>query len=235
LIDDIQFIARKERTQEEFFHTFNTLYHERKQIVLTSDCPPKKIPTIAEQLRSRFEWGLIADIQPPDLETRVAILKKKADMLRMSLPDEVALYIGSKVKSNIRELEGCLSKLKAYATFHPQPVTIELARHVLRDIFEVTPKRITVELVQQAVANHYQIEVTCMTSSARSRDITLPRQIAMYLSRELTNLSLPDIGRNFGGRDHSTVLHACKKIEKNQADDDSLKTSLMQLRDLIKA
>ncbi len=235
LIDDIQFIARKERTQEEFFHTFNTLYHDHKQIVLTSDCPPKKIPTIAEQLRSRFEWGLIADIQPPDLETRIAILKKKADMQKVTLPDEVALYIASKVKSNIRELEGGLSKLKAYSTFNGKVITLELAKKVLQDMFEATPKKVTVELVQQAVANHYQVEIDSMKSHGRSRDVTLPRQIAMYLSRELTNLSLPDIGKNFGGRDHTTVLHACRKVESIQARDLTIKQSIMQIRDLIQA
>lgn len=234
LIDDIQFIARKERTQEEFFHTFNTLYHERKQIVLTSDCPPKKIPTIAEQLRSRFEWGLIADIQAPDLETRIAILKKKAETLQMLLPDEVAIFIASQVKSNIRELEGCLSKLKAYASFGHHAVTIDLAKSVLRDLFDAMPRKVTVDVVQKAVASHYQVDVESMTSKGRSRKVTLPRQIAMYLSRELTNLSLPDIGRNFGGRDHSTVLHACRKVEKIQDSDQSMKKSLMQLREMIK-
>ena len=235
LIDDIQFIARKERTQEEFFHTFNTLYHDRKQIVLTSDCPPKKIPTIAEQLRSRFEWGLIADIQPPDLETRVAILKKKAELQQVLLPDQVAIYIASKVKSNIRELEGSLSKIRAYSTFNNQIITLGLAQRVLQDMFETTPKRVTIELVQQAVANHYHVALESMKSSGRSRNVTLPRQIAMYLSRELTNLSLPDIGRNFGGRDHTTVIHACKKVESIQAHDLTIKQSIMQIRDLIQA
>jgi chromosomal replication initiator protein len=235
LIDDIQFIARKERTQEEFFHTFNTLYHERKQIVLTSDCPPKKIPTIAEQLRSRFEWGLIADIQQPDLETRIAILKKKAEFLHMPLPDEVALFIANQVKSNIRELEGCLSKLKAYTSFGHQPITLELVRSVLRDLFDAMPRPVTVAVVQQAVASHYRVDLESMTSQGRSRNVTLPRQIAMYLARELTNLSLPDIGRNFGGRDHSTVLHACRKVEKIQASDASVQNSLRQLREIIKA
>ncbi len=235
LVDDIQFIARKERTQEEFFHTFNTLYQARKQIVLTSDSPPKKIPTIAEQLRSRFEWGLIADIQPPDLETRIAILKKKADLQHIDLPDDVAIYIASKVKSNIRELEGCLSKIKAYSTFNHQTIAVELAQRVLQDIFETRPRKITVTLVQQVVANHYHVEPESMRSSARNRKVTFPRQIAMYLVRELTNLSLPDIGRNFGGRDHTTVMHACKKIERSQAQDRKFKESIMQIRELIRA
>ena len=235
LVDDIQFIARKERTQEEFFHTFNTLYQARKQIVLTSDCPPKKIPTIAEQLRSRFEWGLIADIQPPDLETRVAILQKKADIQHIILPDEVAIYIASRVKSNIRELEGSLSKMRAFSTFTRQEITLELAQKVLQDMFDTTPRKVTVELVQQVVANHYHIEPTSMKSAARSRDVTLPRQIAMYLSRELTNLSLPDIGRNFGGRDHTTVIHACKKVERSQVLDQKLRENIIQIRELIRA
>jgi chromosomal replication initiator protein len=235
LVDDIQFIARKERTQEEFFHTFNTLYQTRKQIVLTSDCPPKKIPTIAEQLRSRFEWGLIADIQPPDLETRIAILKKKADMQNIDLPDEVAIYIAGKVKSNIRELEGCLSKIRAYSLFNHQDITLELARKVLQDMFNTPSRKVTVELVQQVVASHYKVELAALKSSARSRKIALPRQIAMYLTRELTNLSLPDIGRYFGGRDHTTVIHACKKVERSQVRDLNLKENIMQIRQLIQA
>ncbi len=235
LVDDIQFIARKERTQEEFFHTFNTLYQARKQIVLTSDCPPKKIPTIAEQLRSRFECGLIADIQAPDLETRIAILKKKAEVHQIDLSDEVAIYIATKVKSNIRELEGCLSKIKAYSALNQHAITIELVQRGLRDLFDTTPKKVTIALVQEVVANHYHIEPASMRSSSRSRRVTFPRQIAMYLARELTNFSLPDIGRNFGGRNHSTVMHACKKIEKNQAHDQKLKQNIMQIRELIKA
>ncbi len=235
LVDDIQFIAGKERTQEEFFHTFNTLYHERKQIVLTSDCPPKKIATIAEQLRSRFEWGLIADIQPPDLETRIAILKNKAELQHLELPDEVAIYIAHRVKSNIRELEGSLSKIRAYSTFNQQAVTLGLAQHVLHDIFDTTPKRVTIELVQQIVANHYQIDLASMKSAIRSRNVTFPRQIAMYLSRELTGLSLPDIGKNFGGRDHTTVIHACKKVERIQTQDTAIKANIMQLREQIQA
>lgn len=233
LIDDIQFIARKERTQEEFFHTFNTLYHDRKQIVLTSDCPPKKIPTIAEQLRSRFEWGLIADIQQPDLETRVAILKKKAENHRIHLPDDIALYIATQVKTSIRELEGCLSKFNAYTSLNGQAPTLESTRNMLHDVFDATPKKITIELVQQAVARHYQVALDALKAHGRSREVSLPRQVAMYLSRELTNLSLPDIGRSFGGRDHTTVLYACKQIEKLQANDAAVKKSVMQLRNLI--
>ncbi len=236
LVDDIQFIARKERTQEEFFHTFNTLYQAGKQIVLTSDCPPKKIPTIAEQLRSRFEWGLIADIQAPDLETRIAILRKKSDMQGIDLPDDVAIYIASNVRSNIRELEGCLSKIRAYATLHNYSISVALAQKVLTDLFDAPiNRRVTLEMIQQVVARHYQIEPAEMTSSSRGRKTTLPRQIAMFLVRELTNLSLPDIGRQFGGRDHTTVMHACKKIESSVKTDTKLKEQIQQIRELINA
>ncbi len=234
LVDDIQFIARKERTQEEFFHTFNTLYQARKQIVLTSDCPPKKIPTIAEQLRSRFEWGLIADIQPPDLETRIAILRKKADVQGLDLPDDVAIYIASQVKSNIRELEGCLAKIQAYSLFSHYNISLELAKKVLQDLFDApSTRRVTVDLVQRVVASHYQVTQSDLKSSTRNRKVTLPRQIAMYLVREMTNLSLPDIGRNFGGRDHTTVMHACKKVEQNQGQDLQLKENIVKIRELI--
>lgn len=236
LVDDIQFIARKERTQEEFFHTFNTLYQARKQIVLTSDCPPKKIPTIAEQLRSRFEWGLIADIQPPDLETRIAILKKKAEVQGLDLPDDVAIYIATQVKSNIRELEGCLSKIQAYSLFGNHQISLDLAKKVLLDMFDApSARRVTADLVQRVVANHYQVNQSDLKSSTRSRKITLPRQVAMYLVREMTNLSLPDIGRKFGGRDHTTVMHACKRVEQNQGNDLELKENLLKIRELIQA
>jgi chromosomal replication initiator protein len=233
LIDDIQFLAGKERMQEEFFHTFNTLYHEQKQIVLTSDCPPQKISTLAEQLRSRFEWGVIADIQPPDVETRLSILREKANLHQMKLPDDVALYIARNVNSNIRQLEGCLAKIKAFSTFNCQDITLEAAQMVLHDLFDSPPKAVTIEQIQQTVADHYQIEVASMISRGRSRDVTLSRQIAMYLARELTNCSLPDIGRQFGGRDHSTVLHACKKVERIQAHEQTLKGQIRLLRERI--
>lgn len=236
LVDDIQFIARKERTQEEFMHTFNTLYQAGKQIVLTSDCPPKKIPTIAEQLRSRFEWGLIADIQAPDLETRIAILRKKAETQGINLPDDVAIYIASNIRSNIRELEGCLSKIRAYATLHNYSVSVALAQKVLTDMFDAPiNRRVTVEMIQQVVARHYHIEPAEMTSASRSKKFTLPRQIAMFLARELTNLSLPDIGRQFGGRDHTTIMYACKKIEKTVATDAKLGAQIQQIRELMNA
>jgi len=236
LVDDIQFIARKERTQEEFIHTFNTLYQAGKQIVLTSDCPPKKIPTIAEQLRSRFEWGLIADIQAPDLETRIAILRKKSEMQGINLPDDVAIYIASNIRSNIRELEGCLSKIRAYATLHNYSISVALAQKVLTDMFDAPiNRRVTVEMIQQVTARHYHIEPAEMTSASRSKKFTLPRQIAMFLARELTNLSLPDIGRQFGGRDHTTIMYACKKIEKSATADTKLHAQIQQIRELIHA
>ena len=217
LIDDIQFIAGKERTQEEFFHTFNALHNAQKQIVISSDCPPKKIPTLEERLRSRFEWGLIADIQPPDFETKVAILRKKAEMEKIELSNEVAMYIATKIKSNIRALEGCLTKIAAHSKFAKQPITMDLARKVLDDILDTkengAAKNITVELIQEIVASHYKIKTQDMKTSTRLRTIAFPRQVAMYLSRKLTTLSLPLVGKHFGGKDHTTIMYACQKIE----------------------
>ncbi|MCP4398096.1 MAG: chromosomal replication initiator protein DnaA [bacterium] len=217
LIDDIQFIAGKERTQEEFFHTFNALHNAQKQIVISSDCPPKKIPTLEERLRSRFEWGLIADIQPPDFETKVAILRKKAGMEEIDLSNEVAMYIATKIKSNIRALEGCLTKIAAHSKFARQPITMDLARKVLDDILDTkesgAAKNITIELIQEIVASHYKIKTQDMKTSTRLRAIAFPRQVAMYLSRKFTTLSLPSIGKHFGGKDHTTIMYACQKIE----------------------
>ena len=217
LIDDIQFIAGKERTQEEFFHTFNALHNAQKQIVISSDCPPKKIPTLEERLRSRFEWGLIADIQPPDFETKVAILRKKAETEKIELSNEVAMYIATKIKSNIRALEGCLTKIAAHSKFARQPITMDLARKVLDDILDTkengAAKNITVELIQEIVASHYKIKTQDMKTSTRLRTIAFPRQVAMYLSRKLTTLSLPLVGKHFGGKDHTTIMYACQKIE----------------------
>jgi chromosomal replication initiator protein len=238
LIDDIQFIAGKERTQEEFFHTFNALYDAHKQIIISSDCPPKKIPTLEERLRSRFEWGLIVDIQPPELETKIAILKKKAEIERAHLPDDVALYIATKIQSNIRALEGCLVKLIAHATLTNVPITVELVKRVLHDILDTedaggSKHDITVELIQDIVANHYQISRDDMTSSTRQRVIAFPRQIAMYLSRKLTDLSLPMIGQAFGGKDHTTIMHACQKIETLVKTDLTLSQEIQRLEERI--
>ncbi len=212
LMDDIQFLAGKERTQEEFFHTFNALYDSQKQIVISSDCPPKEIPTLEERLHSRFEWGLIADIQPPDLETKVAILKRKAEIEKIDLPDNVALFIASKIKSNIRELEGSLVRLLAYASLKAMPVCLDLAQDVLKNIIEEDTDGVSIELIQKAVAQHYGLKVTELKSKNNSRAIAEPRQVAMYLCKTLTKCSLPEIGREFGGKHHTTVLHSVNKI-----------------------
>jgi chromosomal replication initiator protein len=212
LMDDIQFLAGKERTQEEFFHTFNALYDAQKQIVISSDCPPREIPTLEERLHSRFEWGLIADIQPPDLETKVAILKRKAEIEKIDLPDNVALFIASKIKSNIRELEGSLVRLVAYASLKGNPIGIELAQDVLKNIIDEETDGISIELIQKTVASHYGLKVGDLKSKNNSRSIAVPRQVAMYLCKTLTKASLPEIGREFGGKHHTTVLHSINKI-----------------------
>ena len=219
LMDDIQFLAGKERTQEEFFHTFNALYDAQKQIVISSDCPPREIPTLEERLHSRFEWGLIADIQPPDLETKVAILKRKADLDRINLPDNVALFIASKIKSNIRELEGSLVRLTAYASLKGLPVDLDLAHEVLRTILAEESSGVSVELIQKTVAAHYGLKVADLKSKNNSRKIAVPRQIAMYLCKTLTKTSFPEIGREFGGKHHTTVLHSVNKIAQLYAKD----------------
>ncbi|MCS7078757.1 MAG: chromosomal replication initiator protein DnaA [Chloracidobacterium sp.] len=212
LIDDIQFIAGKERTQEEFFHTFNALYDAQKQIVISSDCPPREIPTLEERLHSRFEWGLIADLQPPDLETKVAILKRKADLEKIDLSDNVALFIAGKIKSNIRELEGSLIRLVAYASLKQRPIDIELCKEVLN--IEEEERPITIEMIQRVVSDHYGLRVADLKSKNNSRNIAVPRQVAMYLCKQLTNHSLPEIGRHFGNKHHTTVLHSCEKIAR---------------------
>ena len=216
LMDDIQFIAGKERTQEEFFHTFNALYDAQKQIVITSDCPPKEIPTLEERLHSRFEWGLIADIQPPDLETKIAILKKKADLELLSLPDGVAVYIASSIRSNIRELEGALKRLIARASLDgidSTDIDIDYAREVLRGIVIDEKRAISSEMVIRSVSNHFGLKPAQLKSRSNSRRIAQPRQIAMYVCKQLTALSLPQIGKDFGGKHHTTVLHSIRRIE----------------------
>ena len=219
LMDDIQFLAGKERTQEEFFHTFNALYDAQKQIVISSDCPPREIPTLEERLHSRFEWGLIADIQPPDLETKVAILKRKADLDRINLPDNVALFIASKIKSNIRELEGSLVRLTAYASLRGLPMDLDLAHEVLRTIIAEESSGVSVELIQKTVAGHYGLKVADLKSKNNSRKVAVPRQVAMYLCKTLTKSSFPEIGREFGGKHHTTVLHSVNKIAQLYAKD----------------
>jgi len=214
LMDDIQFMAGKERTQEEFFHTFNALYDGQKQIVITSDCPPREIPTLEERLHSRFEWGLIADMEPPDLETKVAILKRKADLDGVTLPDDVAFFIAGKVKSNIRELEGSLVRLVAISSLRGLPISKMLAQDAVRNIAEDDrPAGITIEEIQRAVATHYRLRADDLKSKNNSRQIAVPRQVAMYLCKRLTKHSFPEIGREFGGKHHTTVIHSVEKIE----------------------
>ena len=212
LIDDIQFIAGKERTQEEFFHTFNALYDSQKQIVISSDCPPREIPTLEERLHSRFEWGLIADIQPPDLETKVAILRKKAETEKLDLPDNVALMIASRIKSNIRELEGSLVRLTALASLRGEPISLALAQEAIKNIVEEEERSVTIEYIQKVVAEYYNLRVADLKSKSNTRNIAVPRQVAMYLCKSLTKASLPEIGREFGGKHHTTVLHSINKI-----------------------
>ncbi|AZV55130.1 chromosomal replication initiator protein DnaA [Clostridium sp. AWRP] len=230
LIDDIQFIAGKERTQEEFFHTFNALYEANKQIILSSDRPPKEIPTLEDRLRSRFEWGLIADIQPPDFETRMAILKKKADVENLNIPNEVMVYIATQIKSNIRELEGALIRIVAFSSLTNKEISIDLAVEALKDIISSKQsKQVTIDLIQDVVANYYNLKVDDLKSARRTRNIAFPRQIAMYLCRKLTDMSLPKIGEEFGGRDHTTVIHAYEKISTNLKQDESLQNAIGDL------
>ena len=219
LVDDIQFLAGKEGTQTEFFHTFNSLYDAQKQIVISSDCPPHEIPSLEERLRSRFEWGLIADIHPPDIETKVAILKKKAEAETVPLPDNVAIYIAGKIKSNIRELEGSLIRLIAYASLTGRQISLPLAQDVLRHILDRDDPKVTIEIIQKYVANFYSLKLSELKSRNNARSISQPRQIAMYLCKSLTNASLPQIGRSFGGKHHSTVIHSIRKVEGNRKKD----------------
>ena len=224
LVDDIQFLAGKEGTQTEFFHTFNALYDSQKQIVISSDCPPHEIPSLEERLRSRFEWGLIADIQPPDLETKVAILRKKAETEGVPLPDNVAIYIAGKIKSNIRELEGSLIRLVAYASLTGREISLALAQDVLRNVLQHDERAVTIEGIQKYVSDYYQLKHGELKSRNNSKSIAMPRQIAMYLCKALTNASLPEIGRSFGGKHHSTVIHSIRKIEDLRKRDGNFNT-----------
>ncbi len=219
LIDDIQFIAGKERTQEEFFHTFNALYDAQKQIAITSDAPPRAIPTLEERLHSRFEWGLTADIQAPDLETKVAILRKKADAERIHVPDNVAIFIASKIKSNVRELEGSLIRLIAFSSLTGRLIDLELAQEVLRDLLPNEGRVIGMDMIQKYVADHYSLKIADLKARNNSKSVALPRQIAMYMTKHLTKASLPDIGKGFGGKHHSTVIHSIRKIKGMRSAD----------------
>jgi chromosomal replication initiator protein len=213
LVDDIQFIAGKDRTQEEFFHIFNALHDAQKQIVISSDCPPRQIPTLEERLHSRFEWGLIADIQAPDIETKVAILRKKAEAERVEIPENVALFIASKVRTNIRELEGSLIRLIAYASLTGRDIDLTLAQEILRDLLHTEDKPITIEMIQKFVADQFGVKITELKAKNNSKTVAEPRQIAMYLIKTLTAASLPEIGKAFGGKHHSTVIHSVRKID----------------------
>jgi chromosomal replication initiator protein len=224
LVDDIQFLAGKEGTQNEFFHTFNALYDAQKQIVISSDCPPHEIPQLEERLRSRFEWGLIADIQAPDLETKVAILKKKAEAEAVPLPDNVAIYIAGKIKSNIRELEGSLIRLVAYASLTGREISLGLAQDVLKNILDHEEKAVTIEIIQKFVADYYQLKLAELKSRNNSKSVAIPRQVAMYLCKNLTHASLPEIGRSFGGKHHSTVIHSIRKIDDLRKRDGNFNT-----------
>ncbi|OLC88412.1 MAG: chromosomal replication initiator protein DnaA [Acidobacteria bacterium 13_1_40CM_4_61_5] len=233
LVDDIQFIAGKERTQEEFFHTFNSLYEQQKQIVISSDCLPKDISSIEERLRSRFEWGLIADIAPPDLETKIAILQKKAENDRWTLPDDVAEFIARAIKSNVRELEGALTRLMAFAALTGTPFTLSTAQQVLKNIIATQEKRVTIEVIQKRVSEHYGLREQDLKVRSNTRTIAFPRQVAMYLVKQLTSASLPEIGRQFGGKHHTTVLHSINKIEEQRKSDKELNRTITRLLDSL--
>jgi chromosomal replication initiator protein len=235
LIDDIQFLAGKERTQEEFFHTFNTLHEASRQIIITSDRPPKDIPTLEDRLRSRFEWGLIADIQPPDLETRIAILRKKAELDGHHVPDQVAEFIAQRIQSNIRELEGALVRVVAYTNLTRSPITVELAAEILKELLPTAAsKPVTITSLQKTVAEHFDIRVEEMRAKRRTKGVAFPRQVAMYLARELTDASLPRIGEEFGGRDHTTVMHACERVKTAIAQDPQFAARLKKLVDALR-
>ena len=233
MIDDIQFLAGKERTQEEFFHTFNALYEAHKQLVLSSDRFPKDMPDIEERLRSRFEWGLIADLQPPDVETRIAILRKKSEDEGVTLPEDVIQFLATTMKSNIRELEGSLVRLGAYASLTGQTITLEMAKNVLRDLIGTKKKIVSMDDIQEMVGARFHVKIADLKSRRRSKTLVHPRQIAMYLCRELTDSSYPEIGRQFGGKDHTTIIHACKQVTKAKDSDSSLSATLDSLREQI--
>jgi chromosomal replication initiator protein len=230
LIDDIQFMAGKEATQEEFFHTFNTLHDAHKQIVVTSDKIPKDIPDLEERLRTRFEWGLLADIQPPDVETRIAILKKKAEQNNIPLPDDVALFLGSYAATNVRELEGMLLRLGALSSLTKVEISLSMAKEALKEIIVDKSKDVTIEIIQKQVCDHFHLKLSELKSDKRLKNIVFPRQIAIFLCRELTKASYPEIGEKFGGKDHSTIIHSAKKIDKLLLDDTALKETVDGLR-----
>lgn len=229
LLDDIQFIANKTATQEEFFHTFNALYERQRQIVVSSDRSPKEITAVTDRLRSRFSMGLIADIQPPEIETKIAILLKKAERERITIPDEVAYYLASKIRTNIRELEGCLIRLGAQASLTGSPIDTEMAKNILRDLIEEDEKPVTGEHIQKIVCEYFGLKVTDIKAKKRTKEVALPRQIAMYITKQLTDMSLSDIGKGFGGKDHATVIYACKQIEEKRTRDEAFNRMIENL------
>ncbi len=233
LVDDIQFIAGKDRTQEEFFHTFNALHGASSQIVISSDRFPGEMEKLEERLKSRFQWGLIVDIQPPDLETRVAILHKKAEIEKISLPQDVAFFIAKRVRSNVRELEGCLIRLGALSSIVGNPITLDMARKTLEDLFPSVMEEITVERIQKVVCEHFKIKLSDLKSKRRSRNIVLPRQTAMYLARKFTQSSLPELGEAFGGKDHTSVLHSIRKVERMLDSNEELRKTVKKLEEVI--
>jgi chromosomal replication initiator protein len=233
LVDDIQILGNKERTQEEFFHTFNELHDHQKQIVISSDSPPKDIPGLVERLRSRFEWGLLADLQPPDLETKMAILDKKSQAEGVTLPDDVRTFMASKTKSNVRELEGALVKLMAYSSLTGTPIHLQMAQQVLKHLVHVQDRRVTIDAIQRAVSDRFQIKQSQLKEKSNTKKVVYPRQVAMYLVKELTEASLPEIGRAFGGKHHTTVIHSVNKIEQSRHNDPELNRLLHSLMDSL--
>ena len=233
LVDDIQLLGNKERTQDEFFHTFNELHDHQKQIVISSDSPPKDIPGLLDRLRSRFEWGLLADIQPPDLETKMAILDKKAEAEGVKLPDDVRTFMASKTKSNVRELEGALVKLIAYSSLTGTPIQMQMAQQVLKHLIHVQDRKVTIDSIQKAVAERFQIKQSALKEKSNMKKVVYPRQVAMYLVKELTGASLPEIGRAFGGKHHTTVIHSINKIEQQRSNDPELNRMLHSLMDSL--
>ncbi|MBI4442017.1 MAG: chromosomal replication initiator protein DnaA [Acidobacteria bacterium] len=233
LVDDIHFVSSKERTQEEFFHTFNALYEAQKQIVFTSDRPPNEIPKLEERLRSRFEWGLMADIQSPDLETRVAILRKKAELQEVSVPEDVADFIAKNIRNNIRELEGCLTRVLAYSSLTGAEINVGMAQHVLRNTLVAQDRKVNIEAIQKAVADEFQLRIADLKARNNAKRIVHPRQVAMYLCRELASASLPEIGRAFGGKHHTTVLHSIEKVREQKSSDKEMSRLINKITDSL--
>ncbi len=233
LVDDIQLIGNKERTQEEFFHTFNELHDHEKQIVISSDSPPKEIPGLMERLQNRFQWGLLADIQPPDLETKMAILDKKAEAEGVKLPDDVRSYMASKAKSNVRELEGALLRLIAYSSLMGTPISLTMAQQILKNVIHPADRRVTIDGIQKAVADRFQVKQAQLKEKSNTKKIVFPRQVAMYVVKELTDASLPEIGRAFGGKHHTTVIHSISKIEQQRQSDPDLNRLIHSLMDSL--